>query len=301
MDRGMKIGNAPISWGICEIPNWGPQLPYTRVLQEMAEAGYAGTELGPWGYFPTESAHLKLLLEEAGLQMAAAFVPLDLRSPGRLEEELPNVRETAGLLHALGAQHIVVSDSGDAMRSAIAGRAAETAQHGFTDEQWRYFADSLHTIADVCADMGLELCFHSHGGTYVEHPDEIARLCEMTDGSLVKLCLDTGHIAFGGGDPVQLFQAYRDRIGHVHLKDIKLDLLRRELAQGSDYATAAKADVFVALGQGDVDLEAIVTVLKEAEYTGWVIVEQDRVLNENDDSMAAPLASRRYLSEKFGL
>ena len=298
----MKVGNAPISWGICEIPGWGPQLPAERVLDEMARAGYEGTELGPWGYLPTDPGALRALLDSKGLAMAAAFVPVDLRSEGRLEEELPQVKATASLLAALGAGVIVIADGGDAMRYEIAGRIDQTRARGLSREQWSYFGKSLNEIAKVCRDMGLTVAFHSHGGTYVENPDEIARLADETDPTLVKLCLDTGHIAFGGGDPVELFRTFRDRIGHVHLKDIRLGLLRDYLAKGMNYVAAAQGDVFVELGAGDVDLGAIVQALKDADYGGWIIVEQDRVVrSESENTLAAAEASRRFLRERFGV
>lgn len=298
----MKVGNAPISWGICEIPDWGPQLDRERVLDEMARAGYAGTELGPWGYLPTDVGELKQLLDDKGLAMAAAFVPVDLRSEGRLEHELGQVKATASLLAALGATQIVIADGGDAMRYDIAGRIEETRAHGLTREQWAYFGKSLNEIAKVCGDMGLGVSFHSHGGTYVENPDEIARLADETDPGLVKLCLDTGHIAFGGGDPVELFRTFRDRIGHVHLKDIRLDLLREYLDKGLNYVAAAQGDVFVALGSGDVDLRSIARVLQDAQYGGWIIVEQDRVVrSEAENTMAAAEASRAFLRDQLGV
>lgn len=292
----MLVGNAPISWGICEIPDWGPQLPYTRVLDEMSRAGYAGTELGPAGYLPDDPDALRGLLSERRLTMAAAFVPVNLRETGRLEEELHSVARTASLLAALGATQILISDGGDPLRSAIAGRPDETEKHGLTGKQWRYFGRSLNEIARVVADMGLGLSFHSHGGTYVENPNEIARLADATDPERVKLCLDTGHIAFGGGDPVALFDAYSDRTGHVHLKDIRLARLNAYVREGRDYVAAAKGDVFVPLGEGDVDLTAIVDTLQKRDYAGWIIVEQDRVVHDAEaDTAEAARTSREYL------
>lgn len=297
----MRVGNAPISWGVCEIPGWGPQLPYERVLDEMARAGYEGTELGPWGYLPTDPRRLAAILQEKGLAMAAAFVPVDLRHPGRLEQEIENVSAVAALLQALGARHILIADSGDPLRMSIAGRIDKTRSYGLTAEQWRYMTQSLEELARLCQGFGLELCVHSHGGSYIENPDEIDRLCQLTDASLVKLCLDTGHIAFGGGDPVAMFDTFADRIGHVHLKDIRLDLLEEKLAQGKDYVAAAQGDVFVPLGAGDIDLSRIFDALKRSAYDGWIIVEQDRVLSEDEDSQAAPQRSRAYLRETIGI
>lgn len=297
----MRVGNAPISWGVCEIPGWGPQLPYERVLDEMARAGYEGTELGPWGYLPTEPRRLAELLQGKGLALAASFVPVDLRESGRLEHERRNVESVASLLSSLGARHILIADGGDPLRMSIAGRLEKTRAQGLSAEQWRYLAHSLEELARLCQDYGLELCVHSHGGSYIENPDEIQRLCELTDPSLVKLCFDTGHVAFGGGDPVALVEAFSDRIGHVHLKDIRLGRLKEKLAQGEDYVAAAQADVFVPLGEGDVDIPKIFEILSRSGYDGWIIVEQDRVLAEGEDSLSAPVKSREYLRETIGL
>ena len=295
------MGNAPISWGVCEIPGWGPQLPYERVLTEMVQAGYEGTELGPWGYLPQDPERLAAVLQEKGLALAAAFVPVDLRAPGRLEQEMPGVAQVAKLLAALGARHILIADGGDPLRQSIAGRLEKTRAHGLTTEQWKYLAQSLETLAEACGEYGLELCVHSHGGTYIENPDEIDRLCELTDPALVKLCLDTGHIAFGGGDPVAVCERYAERIGHVHLKDIRLDLLAKCLAEGKDYVAAAQSDVFVPLGMGDVDVLRLVEALKRARYGGWIIVEQDCVVTEGEDTLAAPRMSREYLRTQIGI
>lgn len=297
----MKVGSAPISWGVCEIPGWGPQLPYERVLSEMAEAGYEGTELGPWGYLPRDPKRLAAILEEKGLAMAAAFVPVNLRHPGRLEEEIPTVTAVARLLQELGARRILIADGGDPLRSSIAGRLDKTRRMGLEADQWKYLAQSLETLAKLCGEYGLELCVHSHGGSYIENPDEIDRLCELTDPALVKLCLDTGHIAFGGGDPVAVCERYAARIGHVHLKDIRLDLLRKNLEEGKDYVAAAQAGVFVPLGTGDVDLPRIFEALRRGGYDGWVIVEQDRVVSEDEDTLAAPRQSREYLRTRIGI
>ncbi len=298
----MRVGNAPISWGVCEIPGWGPQLPYERVLDEMARAGYEGTELGPWGYLPTDPERLAQLLESRGLALAASFVPVNLRERGRLEEERPNVEAVAKLLASLGARHILIADGGDPLRMSIAGRLDKTRAQGLSLEQWQYLARSLEELARLCQqEYGLTLCVHSHGGSYIENPDEIQRLLEMTDPSLVNLCFDTGHVAFGGGDPVDLAEKLAGRIGHVHLKDIRLELLRGKLAQGKDYVAAAQGGVFVPLGEGDVDIPKIFEILQKSGYDGWIIVEQDRVLGEGEDSLSAPMKSREYLRTRIGI
>lgn len=296
------MGNAPISWGVCEIEGWGPQLPYQQVLDEHAAAGYAGTELGPWGYLPQDSATLRDELDRRGLRMAAAFVPVDLREEAGSTRARAQVRATAALLSALGAGHILLSDAGDDRRKAIAGRTAENRAAGLTEAQWERYAAGLHELARLCREeYGLTLCFHPHAGTYVENPDEIDRLMAATEPRLVRLCLDSGHVAFGGGDPVAVAEKYAGRIGHVHLKDIQLDRLRAFLARGEDYTTAARQDVFVELGRGSVDIPGLIAALDRAAYAGWIIVEQDRVARPGTDTLASARASREYLKSRFGI
>lgn len=298
----VRLGNAPISWGVCEIPGWGPQLPYERVLSEMRAAGYEGTELGPWGFLPTDPDVLARALASRGLAMAAAFVPLNLKDAAAYVEGETQVRETATLLQRLGARDILLADAGDEMRFRVAGRPDQTRAHGLTEQEWAGFASRLERLAQICRfDYGLTPSFHAHAGAYIENPDEIRTLLERTDPHLLKFCLDTGHVAFGGGDPVEIARTYAPRLGYVHLKDIDLPRLRALLAEGKDYVATAQQDVFVEFGRGSLDLRAILDALEAAGYEGWVIVEQDRVVQADTDTFSSAKRSREYLRALLGL
>lgn len=297
----MKVGAAPVSWGVSEFPEWGFQLPYGRVFDEMAEAGYAGTELGPPGYLPLDAGLLKDELDRRNLVMIAAFVPVNMRSRTAAAAAMDDVRRTAELLASLGATEVIVADEGDERRHAIAGRAEDTVKSGMTNDEWAVFVDSLHEAAHMCADLGLTLCVHPHAGSYVEHPDEIERLMDETKPELVKLCFDSGHVAFGGGDPLSLVQRYASRIGLVHLKDIDMERLRAGMAAGKTYVQLAQDDSFVALGDGSLDLPAIVRALRAGGYGGWLVVEQDRVVYEHTDTLADAVRNRTYLKTACGL
>ncbi|MDR7482587.1 MAG: TIM barrel protein [Armatimonadota bacterium] len=297
----VRIGAAPISWGICEIPGWGPQLHYDRVLDEMQLAGYAGTELGPWGFLPTDPDVLAAALARRSLSLAAAFVPLPLKDPSAYAECEKGVRETAALLQRLGAGDILLADAGDETRRKIAGRPEETRAHGLQPREWPGYAARVERLAQICRfDYGLVPSFHPHAGTFIEHPDEIRTLLERCDPHLVKFCLDTGHVAFGGGDPVAIASAHAPRLGYVHLKDIDLPRLRTLLVAGKDYVAAAQRDVFVELGHGSLDLRALVETLRTAGYTGWIVIEQDRVVQADTDTLGRArrnLAALRALLE----
>jgi inosose dehydratase len=297
----LRIGNAPISWGVCEIPGWGSQLPYERVLDEIRDAGFEGTELGPWGYLPTAPATLAAALAHRGLAMAAAFVPLALKDPDASAVCERQVRETAALLRDLGARHILLADAGDMRRAVIAGRPDLTRAQGLAPREWVGYTGRLERLAQICRfDYGVIPCFHPHGGTYIEHPDEIRTLMDRTDPHLLKLCLDTGHVAFGGGDPLAVARTFGPRIGHVHLKDIDLPRLRGLLAEGKTYADAARQDVFVELGTGSLDLPALLRGLIDGGHEGWVVVEQDRVVRADTDTLGSARRNREYLRVWLG-
>ena len=271
---GMKLGTAPITWGVCELPDWGVMLPYERVLDEMAELGYAGTELGPWGYLPKDAAVLDTELRRRDLALAGAFCPVTLHDRARYPEQLAYALDTCRLIAELGAPVLVLAEAGDPARKRIAGRVSAS-DPGFSEEDWRRFAEGANEIARRAKDMGLTCAFHPHAGTYVETPDETDELLRRTDPSLVGLCLDTGHVYYGGGDPVALVRRSSRRVRHVHLKDVDRRRYERAIAGGLDFTAAVGEDVFIPVGSGSVDMRAVLGTLREADFRGWLIVEQD--------------------------
>jgi inosose dehydratase len=271
----IRIGTAPISWGACEIPRWGDQLPYAQVLDEMAASGYEGTELGPWSYLPTDPTTLKRELDARSLVLAGAFCPVTLHDPDRRDASLHSARETIDLLAAAGAPVLVLAEAGDERRAAVAGRVPSDGSAGFSDGEWRRFGDGVNDVARYARDRGLVTAFHPHAASYVERPEEIARLMRDTDSSLVGLCLDTGHIAYGGGDPAEIARTHARRIRHVHLKDLRREVRLDALARRLDFRDAVGLDVFAPLGEGSLDLRSTLRTLRDAGYAGWLIVEQD--------------------------
>jgi len=268
----------------------------------MQAAGYQGTELGPRGFLPTDAAELAVALQSRGLELAAAFLFLDLNDQDADAVCEARVRETAQLLQRLGARHILLADAGDEVRYQVAGRPELVRRHGLTSPEWVRFTRRLERLAQVCRfDYGLVPCFHPHGATYVESPDEIRILMDRTDPHLLMLCLDTGHVAFGGGDPMEVTHAYASRLGHIHLKDIDLPRLRAVQADGSNYVDVTKQGVFVELGQGSLDISGLFSVLQSCQYDGWVVVEQDRVVGAETDTLGSARRNREYLRERLGM
>jgi inosose dehydratase len=274
----IRIANAPCSWGVLEFEGECAAAPFTQVLDEMRAAGYDGTELGDWGFMPTEPGQLRQELAARRLQLVGAFVPVAL---AREEAHAPGVEtavRTARLMAEAGANasFIVLSDENASVpaREQQAGRI--TRELSLSDPQWTVFAHGATRIAQaVKSATGLKTVFHPHCGGYVEAPWEIDELMARTDPSLVGLLLDTGHILYGGGDPGAVLDAHRSRIWHVHFKDCDADVAERARRGGLGYLAAVREQLFCELGRGAVDFAGVTAALRHAGYTGWIVVEQD--------------------------
>jgi inosose dehydratase len=287
----INIANAPCSWGVLEFESRSAGPGYRQVLDEMAQAGYVGTELGDWGFMPTDPAVLRDELGARGLAMVGAFVTVRLADPRTVERSLRAAVQTAQLLSATSDESpfIVLSDepAADPDRTGLAGRVPPGS--GLTGQQWDDAAHGVERIARAVRDEGgLRTVFHHHCAGFVETPDEIDALLQRTDPALVGLCLDTGHATYGRGTPEDLLSRHRARVWHVHFKDCEPRIAARARAEHWDYPTALGHGVFCELGRGSVDFAGVLGQLQSSGYEGWVIVEQDVL-----PSMGAPLESAR--------
>jgi inosose dehydratase len=239
-------------------------LPPDRVLTEMASLGLSATELGPIGYLPLEPARVRELLDRHGLRIVAGFVPLVLH-----ESSLEDARvadQVAKLLAALGAEVLVaaaVTDSDWSPRVAL------------DDDAWRRLSDHLGEIAELASGHGLTLAVHPHAGTLLETAEEIERILAASD---VPLCLDTGHCAIGGADPVELVRRHGGRIVHVHLKDVDLDLAEQVRSGALSLVEGTRRGLFRALGSGDAKIGEVVGLLDRSGYGRWLVLEQDTTI-----------------------
>jgi inosose dehydratase len=267
------LAAAPITWGVCELPNWGTVLPYERVLDEIAAAGFTGTELGPPGYLPDDPAALRAALHARALQLVGAFCPLPLSAPDGGRGALDEAVALARTLAEAGCHTLVAADAGDERRRAIAGRV--TTADGLPPEHWQHAADCLTELARRCAALDVRVVFHQHAGSYVETADELDALLAASPPDAVGVCLDTGHLVYGGADPAAVAERYGPRVWHVHLKDVSAPLLQRVREHGTDYSVAVGQGVFTPLGGGCVDFGRLVAVLKASGYAGWWVLEQD--------------------------
>ena len=274
----IHVANAPCSWGVLEFDLAAEGMPYPQVLDEIASTGYRGTELGDYGFMPTEPRPLQAELGRRGLALIGAFVPVALADETAHEPGLQDALRTAQLLRDASdaAPFIVLADANGSVeeRTRFAGRIRP--DQGLNDEQWAIFARGAETIArEVREATGLRTVFHHHCAGYVETPEEIDRLMELTNPAILGLCFDSGHYTYGGGDPLEALARYGDRIWHVHFKDCHPGIAEQARREGWDYFEAVRHGVFCELGKGSVDFPAIAAELKRRSYGGWIVVEQD--------------------------
>lgn len=274
----MKVANAPCSWGVLEFGLEGKTAGYETVLKEMSDTGYMGTELGDWGFMPTEPAMLKETLTKQNLDLIGAFVPANFLNPIAHERGARTAIKIAALLSAVNPDEakIVLSDENghNPVRRKLAGRIKP--QHGLKNSEWDIFAEGVEFVAKrVLEETGVESVFHHHCAGFVETSEEIQHLMDRTDPSLVGLCFDTGHYAFGGGDPVNGLIKFSDRINHVHFKDWDQKISKKSTKNEWDYFESVGNGIFCELGKGSIDFSAVLKELRRQNYDGWVVVEQD--------------------------
>lgn len=287
----VKIAGAPISWGVCEVPGWGFQMDRDRVLAEMVSLGYTATEFGPLGFLPVEATARVSFLAERGLAAVGGFVPVVLHNPDHDPE--PEIRAELEVFRAAGASTIVL--------------AANTGVDGYDSRPeldatgWATLLANLDRLETIAAEYGVLAVIHPHVGTMVETSDDIEK---VLTGSGIGFCLDTGHMFIGGADPVAFARSHADRIKHVHAKDVKFELANKVISGELTYYQAVIEGMYVPLGQGDVDIAAIVTALQSAHFAGWYVLEQDHVVADEPAEGSGPVsdakASVAYLRSLLG-
>ena len=260
-----RIAGAPISWGVCEVPGWGFQLGVDRVLREMADAGLSATELGPDGFLPGDPDQLAATLGDHHLSAVGGFTPFVLHRP-EIDPLVELERLLPGFLAARAPLMVLSADTG------LSGYDARPA---LDDDGWRMLLANLDRVSAAAAEHGVGTVLHPHVGTMVEGPDDVER---VLSGSAVSLCLDTGHLLIGGTDPAELTRQVPDRVAHTHLKDVDASYARQVQDGRLSYTEAVRDGMYRPLGQGDVDIAAIVGELEKHGYSGWYVLEQDTIL-----------------------
>ncbi len=290
----IKIGTGPDSWGVWTASAPG-QVPWEQYLDEAAEAGYEWTEMGPYGYLPTDPSVLRSELDSRGLQVTAnAIMAGHLEEPAdwpRLEKEVVRFAELGA---AIGSKYFFLFDT----IASDPGSGEQVAPSRLDEDGWKRLIETVHRMADIVRGrFGLPMTFHPHADTHVQYEDQIEAFLDQTDPDRVSLLLDTGHHAYAGGDPVSFLRRHRDRISYLHLKNVEGGRLERVRAEKLTTGEATRLGVFCELDQGVVDFSRLLGALRETGYDGWATVEQDMYRPPLDVPLPIATRTRDYLRQ----
>jgi inosose dehydratase len=300
-NQRFAFASAPDSWGVLDYPGPSWEQPYQKMLDEMVAAGYAGTELGPYGYFPTDPGVLQPQLEKRKLSLLGSFVPVKMTDPGAGVEVLKRIRAVGKLLATLKAPFLVLADDQSDARNAFSGRAGENDCPTLSANQWKHVGKIVADAEKVAQEFALDLVFHPHVATYVETPQECERFFDATSHTNVGLCLDTGHCVYGRGDSVLEAEKYKSKLRLVHIKDCNIEVLEQARRSEWTFEEAIEHKVFTIIGQGNIDFPAFFGTLAKNGYSGWLVVEQDVKFGDPGVAPAESVAaSLQYLREVVG-
>lgn len=289
MDR---IAGAPITWGVDGSPGWGHLMDRQRVLSEMRDIGLSATELGPDGYLPADAEELGVLLRGYDLSLIGGFVPVVLYRDELVSENLAYVERAAATLVKTGAPVMVLGPDSH--------HAGYDQQIDLSDAEWRTLFTTLEKTMEIASRQGLVTALHPHWGMAVESQDHVDRLL---GGCGVELCIDTGHLALAGADPVAIAKSAEGRVAHVHLKDLDEGLAERVRGGDLAFRQAVIDGLFLPLGDGSVDISGFMAELEGQGYDGWYVIEQDVVLDSDPEAGRGPIvAAQRSVAflERFG-
>ena len=299
----MRVASAPVSFGVDEIMLDDAWMPAPDdMLDWMVDIGFEGTELGMPGYLG-DGAEVNQRLASRGLEMVGAFLPQHFSRAEKVDEDHAWLRQSLRLLRdgspSGSTPFAILSDQFDEPdRRALSGRIQEHPEAWLSAARFDTLIDNLHRVAEICRAAGFEPVIHPHAGTYIETADEIARVMDRIDPSVLGLCLDTGHFRFGGADPAQSVHDYAELIRHVHIKDCRTSVMDDVKAEDKGLEEALSRGVFCQLGLGDAGIDAVMAALQEHDYSGWLVIEQDQALRSSDTPesvVAGQRANRDYL------
>ena len=289
----LRVSNSPVSWGV-DYANHSGNPPWKRVMNEIAEAGYEWTEPGPIGYYPEDPNFLKAEFKKKGQQVSGGFIFEAVYQKEHAENLREITHRACRLLAPLGGRYLVIVPHVVPERLRVAGRSQEAPR--LEEDAWKIFVELVNEMATIITqEYGLSAVIHPHAGSYLEFPDEIEHFMDDIDSTLVQLCLDTGHSAYAGFDPVDFYLKHASSIKHLHFKDIDQDIHRRVIQEKLDFHSAVRAGVFSQLGKGIVDFFSLKRALEQTNYRGFATVEQDCDPTGNTDSLTDARKSLAFL------
>lgn len=295
-ENTIKLGIAPIAWTNDDMPELGAENTFEQCISEMALAGFNGSEVG--NKYPRNTVVLKKSLELRNLEIASAWFSTFLTTKP-IEETVEEFIKHRDFLHDMGAKVIVVSEQGHSIQGLMDVPLFKN-KPVFTEEDWNKLADGLHHLGKLAQEKGIHIVYHHHMGTGVQTTAEIEKLMDMTDPALVSLLFDTGHLVFSGEEPLYILKKYIHRIKHVHLKDIRQEVVDAVKENELSFLQAVKNGAFTVPGDGVIGFDEVFTILATSDYQGWFVVEA-----EQDPALANPfeyaLKARKFIQEKAGL
>lgn len=292
----VKLAIAPIAWTNDDMPDLGKENTFEQCISEMALSGFKGTEVG--NKYPRDTQVLGKALQLRGLEIASAWFSSFLTTKPYEETEKEFIKHR-NFLHAMGAKVIVVSEQGHSIQGQM-NTPVFDGKYRFTEEEWNLLAAGLNKLGALAREKDMKIVFHHHMGTGVQTEEEIDKLMESTDENLVYLLFDSGHLAYSGEDYIKILSKYVNRIKHVHLKDIRPQVVQEVKDQKLSFLQGVRKGAFTVPGDGCIDFAPIFKILAENNYEGWMVVEA-----EQDPALANPfeyaLKARKYISETAGI
>jgi len=290
------LGIAPIAWTNDDMPDLGKENSFEQCISEAALAGFQGTEVG--NKYPRDPDILKGYLEVRNLRIASAWFSSFLTTKPH-EETIAEFLIHRDFLHAMGAKVIVVSEQGHSIQGQLTTPVFEE-KYIMNDEEWMNLTTGLEMLGRLAGEKGMKVVYHHHMGTVVQTTAEIDRLMDSTDPELVSLLFDSGHLVFSGEDEKEILNKYIKRIAHVHLKDIRPEIVKKVKEENLSFLQAVRLGAFTVPGDGAIDFRPLFAVLDANHYEGWMLVEA-----EQDPAIANPFVyakkARKYIQENAGL
>jgi inosose dehydratase len=269
-----KLGIHPINWVGEDVKEHGEATTFEQIMNDIEALGLKGTEMGR--KFPTDISQLKLELAARDIQLVSQWKSVFFSEPSRRAEELEAYRKHVLFLKEMGSKVISTAEIGGSLHWDPRRTPHEREVERLDENGWLSLAEGLNLAGEIAQEHGMKLTYHHHGGTVVERPEEIDRLMELTDPSLVYLLFDTGHAYYGGSDPLTLLKKHYTRIAYVHLKDIRQEVLDEARAEGVDFAACIRKGVFTVPGDGCLDFKPIFNELIHRGYSGWALLEGEQ-------------------------
>jgi inosose dehydratase len=273
-DLPFKLGIHPINWVGEDVKEHGADTTYEQILDDIQALGLKGTEMGR--KYPTDIAVLKQELNKRGIGLVSQWKSVLFSDPAYRDEELKAYRKHAQFLKEMGSTVISTAEVGGSLHFDPRRSPNEKEVLRLDEAGWQSLAEGLNLAGAIAQEYGLKLTYHHHGGTVVESPEEIDKLMELTDPSLVYLLFDTGHAYYGGADPLTVLRKHEKRIAYIHLKDIRQAVLEEARAEKVDFVTCIRKGVFTVPGDGCIDFAPIFEELLSQGYAGWAMLEGEQ-------------------------